>query len=334
VRWAAVAIGLFGAALLIRAQVDPAHDNDSGDASQLYTDHLRHEGEAGILFAHGLDVYRRPYGAQTAIHPDLFPERTAPYPPLAIAVHAPWHPHHRALVWAWCAVALLAAGVVVRLVAPLTVVAEAWALLLAVPLLVGIGINGFSDGGYLLCGALGCLAWRQDRPRAALLWLALACALSFRAVVFAPLALALLPDQRGSTRALAAALVVPTLVAAAALAGTLDTIPAHSPVHLSHLRFPFFAFIGLGAAVAFCLFRGGEPHVALTLLAAVAVGVTERSHGWWHAGALLAPGFVLAARHRTYGWHWPVLVAWTVASSYLAYRHPPSVFWTWVAFAT
>ncbi len=334
-RWAAAAIGLLGAALLVRAQLDPG--NDSGDASKLYTDHLRHEGEARILIDHGLDVYRVPYGAQQPLHPDLFPERTAPYPPLAMLVHWPWaqaHPHHRALVWFWTLVAFAAAAAVVRLVTPLTVVAEAWALLLAVPLLVGIGINGFSDGGYLLCGALGCLAWREDRPRAALLWVALACALSFRAAVFAPLGLALLARQTWAARGLAAAFVLPTLVAAVALAGTLGTIPADSPVHVSHPNVWLALFVAAGVGAAAFLFAKEEPLVALTLLAAVAVGITERSHGWWHAGALLAPGFVLAARQRTFGWHWPVVLAWTGASGYLAYRHPASVFWTWLPFAT
>lgn len=339
-RGAAAALALLGALLLIRAQLQPG--NDSGDASATYTDHLRHEGEARILVAHGLEVYRQPYGALNelgGVHAGLFPERTAPYPPLAILLHWPWshlQPHaHRALVWLWALVAFAACAGVVRLVAPLTVIAEAWALLLAVPLLVGIGINGFIDGGYLLCAALGCLAWRDDRPRAALLWLALAGALHFRAAVFVPLALCLAWRlRRTATPWLAAAIAAPTLAAAVALTGTLGTIPADSPVHWSHLRLPLFALVAVSGALALFLWRKDEGLVALTVLAACGLALFERSHGWWHAGVLLGPGLVLAARGRTYGWHWPLLLAWTIASSYLSYRHPWSVFWTWVPFAT
>lgn len=312
----------------MRAQLRP--DDDSGDASHLYTDHLRHEGEARILLAHGLDVYRVPYGAQQPLHPGLFDERTAPYPPLPILLHLPFHPHHRALVWFWTVVALLAAGQVMRLA--VTPGAQVWALGLAVPLLTGIGINGFIDGGYLLAGALGCLAFRDGHRRAALLWLALACALHFRALVFVPLALTLVPKQTWPTRAFAAALVLPTLVAAAALMGSLDTIPADNPAHVSHLRWPLFSLVAVSAAAAGVFAWKEERLVAATLLAAAAVTCSERSHGWWHAGALLAPGLVLATRGSKS--LWPVLVAWTVASSYLAYRHPWSVFWTWVPFAT
>ncbi len=350
IRYAPLAIALLGIGLLVRAQLKP--DNPSGDASGTYTDHLRHMGEALILTDQGLAVYRRPYGEWIGaqgldeIHTGLFPERTAPYPPLGMLAHWPWarldragllapSTAHRAVVWMWTGLALAACAVVIRLFAPLSKTAQAWAILLAIPLLIGIGVNGFLDAGYLFCGALGCLAWKREQRVWAVWCLALAAALHFRAAVFAPLAAVVLYELRHSTRNLAwilpsLALVIPTAVAAFALAGTLETIPPHNPVHFSHLKLPLALFTGLTAVTGLWLWRKDEPLVAATVLAAFALAVLERSHGWWHAGTLLAPGLVLAARPPKAGAHWPVLGAWTVASSYLAYRHPGSVFWTWV----
>lgn len=349
IRLAPLAIALLGIGLLVRAQRQPGAD--AGDASALYTDHLRHMGEALILADHGLDVYRTQYGELIAsegldpIHTGLFPERTAPYPPLGMLLHWPWawldrsgalspQTAHHAVVWMWTAVALLACAVLVQLCAPLPPVPQAWACVLAVPLLVGIGVNGFLDAGYLLFGALACLAWKKQHRVAAVWCLALAAALHFRAAVFAPLAGVLLFELRTERKSLiraacSFALVVPTLVAAAALSGTLDTIPPHNPVHFSHLKLPLALLTLFSAATAVFLFRAGERLAAATLVAAFALTVLERSHGWWHAGTLLGPGLVLAARPLRVGWQWPVLVVWTVTSSYLAYRHPWSVFWTW-----
>lgn len=308
-------------------------------------------GEALILTDRGLAVYRTPYGeligAQglEGLHSGLFPERTAPYPPLAILVHWPWAwleragalspgVAHRGVVWLWTLVALAACAVVVCLLKGLPLPAQAWAVALAVPLLVGIGINGFIDAGYLLCGALACLSWKQERRVLAVWCLALAAALHFRAVVFAPLGAVVLWQLRGSRRHLvAAALVVPTLIAAAALAGTLDTIPAHNPVHFSHLKAPLLLFTLISGALATFLWKKDERLCAATVAAAFALAVLERSHGWWHAGALLAPGLVLAARTRRSNTQWTLVLAWTLGSSYLAYRHGASVFWTWVPFA-
>jgi hypothetical protein len=313
-------------------------------------------GEALILSHQGLAVYQRPYGELIAaeglddIHSGLFPERTAPYPPFGMLAHWPLarlertgaispQTAHASVVWMWTLVALVACAVVVRLAAPLPPAGQAWAIGLAVPLLVGIGINGFLDAGYLLAGAVACVAWKKERRVLALGALALAAALHFRAAVFAPLAAAVLWDLRSARKnlgpvLLSSALVIPTLVAAVALAGTLETIPPHNPVHFTHLRLPLALFAVLTTAACFLLWRKDERLVAVTVLAAFTLSVLERSHGWWHAGTLLAPGMVLAIRSpRGVRWLWPLLVVWTIASSYLAYRHPASVFWSWVPFA-
>ena len=348
-----MAIALLGLGLLAHAQLQ--RQVPSADASGLYTDHLRHMGEALILTDQGLAVYRRPYGELIGaagldpIHSGLFAERTAPYPPLGILAHWPWatleragtlspSAAHRGVVWMWTLVALAGCAIVIRLCAQLPLVPQVWAVGLAVPLLVGIGVNGFLDAGYLLAGSLACLAFQKQQRGLALGFLALAAALHFRAAVFAPLGAVVLWELRTARKtlgpiALAAACVIPTLIAAVALAGTLDTIPPHNPVHFTHLKLPLALFTAISAAAAIFLWRTGERLAAVTVIAAFALAVMERSHGWWHAGVLLAPGMVLATRTWSVGWHWPVVVGWTVGSSALAYRHLWSVFWTWVPFA-
>ncbi len=349
----AVLIALLGLELLVAAQY--VVGAQSADASNLYTDHLRHMGEAMILVDQGLRLYREPYGTLIATEPDvgaehavLFPARTAPYPPLAILVHWPWArlegagilsppTAHRGVVWMWTLVALLGVAAVVRLFAPLPGIAQLWAGAFAVPLLVGMGINGFFDCAYLLAGALACLLWQRQRPVAALGCLGLAAALHFRAAVFAPLAVAILWELRTRPRVLAlgaasAILVVPSAIAAVALRGSLGTIPADNPVHYTHLKLAL-TLLALGSlAVAIWLWRQQERLVAVTVLTALGLAVLERSHGWWHAGTLLAPGLVLAARPARVGWQWPLLLVWTAASGYLAFRHPFSPFWEWVRF--
>lgn len=341
----ALCIALLGLGLLVRAQA--FLNVDSGDASGGYTDHLRHMGESLILVNDGFAVYRQPYGERIRaqgldpIHLGLFPERTAPYPPLGILVHWPLAmvdraglvsspTAHRAMVWLWTLVAFAACAVVVRLADERP--SQVFALALAVPLLVGMGINGFVDAGYVTCGALACLAWKRQQHRAVVWWLCLAAALHFRAAVFAPLGAVALWHARSDRRAWPALLLlVPSVAAAVALTGTFDTIPAHNPVH--HWNAALLGFAGLtAAAVAFLMFSARSPLLPLTVIAAFALTVMERSHGWWHAGTLLAPGLLLATTRPR--WQtWGVLLAWTIGSSFFAYRHPASVFWTWVPFA-
>ena len=168
--------------------------------------------------------------------------------------------------------------------------------------------------------------------------LSLAAALHFRAAVFAPLMAVLFWELHRERKNLTPALlglvlVIPTLIAAVALSGTLETIPPHNPVHFSHFKVPLALFSALTAATGIFLWRKDERLVAITVAAAFGLAILERSHGWWHAGILLGPGMVLAARPLRVGWVWPALVVWTVGSSFLAFRHPWSVFWTWVPFA-
>ena len=133
--------------------------------------------------------------------------------------------------------------------------------------------------------------------------------------------------------ALGVVLVIPSAIAAVVLGGSLAAIPADNPVHFTHLKLALMLLTLGTAAVAVWLWRQAEGVVAATVLAAFALTILERSHGWWHAGTLLGPGLIFAARPPRVSWIWPVLLLWTIASAFLAFRHGASPFWQWVPFA-
>jgi hypothetical protein len=327
----------------------------SGELTHVYTDHLRHLAESQALVARGSAIYRQPYREATEgllpcpDHAGLFPERTAPYPPLGVLLHWPvgaLERHHvippslshRLTGALWFVCALLAVVVAWRLVGA-SLPGRIGIILLAAPLAVGSGGNGFYDTAFLLAGfgALSLLALR--RPDAAMLALGTAAALHFRALVFAPVGLwALVQSFRaGPRRALAFLMPTVLLITSAAwaawhLAGTLGTIPADNPVHASHLgvtrapvRFLVVALLGVGLL----LWRRAR-WTALTVIAAVLVAMADRSYGFWHALPLIVPPFVVAverpgdSRAATVAW------GWSLAAMLGAYLYPFTAAWQWL----
>ncbi|GMU58949.1 MAG: hypothetical protein AMXMBFR34_07120 [Myxococcaceae bacterium] len=84
-----------GAVVLVAAVLHLAVASERGGYDAHYSDHLRHMASARALLAHGFDVYTTPYAEVTKglqpcpAHAGLFDDRTAPYPPLGLLVHAP-----------------------------------------------------------------------------------------------------------------------------------------------------------------------------------------------------------------------------------------------------
>jgi hypothetical protein len=123
-----------------------------------------------------------------------------------------------------------------------------------------------------------------------------------------------------------------------ALQGTLDTIPAHNPVHVSHLlrgKLAPWLFVALSGGVAGWLLRGRQVWTALSVLSAVAVALMDRSHGYWHALPLVVPPLVLAAERpvtaEPAARPWQVAWGWTLGAALLAFRYPLTPFWHWLA---
>jgi hypothetical protein len=328
----------------------------NGDVGGIYTDHLRHLAESQALVARGSAIYRQPYVEATEgllpcpAHAGLFPERTAPYPPLGVLLHwplgtlerlhllSPTLSHHLTAT-AWLVCGLCAIWLAWRLAGG-SAAGRLGLVLLVAPLTIGVGANGFYDTAFLFAG-LGALALlAANRPEWAMLALGVAAALHFRALVFAPIGLWALVEslRRGPRRALA--FLVPSIVlvlsaawAAWALVGTLDTIPADNPVHASHLghgrapiRFLLVAAVGVVWLVAW-----RARWTALTVVAAVLVAMSDRSYGFWHALPLVVPPLVVAVEtgaDRRAPW---VAWGWSIAAVLGAFLYPFTAAWQWLA---
>ncbi len=333
-----------------------------GDLSHHYTDHLRHMAEAQALVERGFAIYRLPYGEAARglfpcpEHEGLFPERTAPYPPLGVLLHWPLgaleragdlppSTAHRMMALLWLAVALAASVLGLVLLRPHGRWALAGGALLLVPGLVGSGANGFYDVAYVLAGTAALLALRRERPGTAVVLLGVCAAVHFRALVFAPVGLwALLAAWRaGRGRALvsgavAVVLVLTAAASAAALSGTLETIPADNPVHVSHLlrgKSSPWLFVLLALVISGYLLRHRYLWAALTVLSGALVALMDRSHGYWHVLPLVVPALVLAAERpslappasRLWWGAW----GWALGAAVLAFRYPLTPYWQWLA---
>jgi hypothetical protein len=207
-----------------------------------------------------------------------------------------------------------------------------------VPLLVGVGANGFYDAWVFAAGAWALHALRAGRPVLSVGLLVVAASLSFRALVFAPVGLAALvalPRRHAAVLAVAAGLaLLPTLSAALTVAPSLELIPAHNPLHAVHLlhgkaRPLLLAGLVLGGAA--WLFRARAWLPAATLLACWAVTLGDRSYGYWHALPLVVPWLVASAdawldAPRT---RWALLAGLLVMMA-LAYLNPLGPSWGWL----
>lgn len=321
-----------------------------------YTDQLRHMASARALLARGFDVYTVPYGqvARTFFpcpaHAGLFEDRTAPYPPLGLLLHAPL-----ALLEAGGAVAPERAHrlqTLASLLAGLGAVTLAWALsraradlagvmLVALPLLLGVGANGFYDTFFLTAGLGALLCLERGRPLAAVLLSALAASLSFRALVFAPLGLAAWCElrrrwPRGAWVVLGGMsfVLAPAVASAVAVAPSLGQIPAHNPLHVDHLLLGKprpWAFAALAAAAVGLAARRRAWLAAGSALAAWVVTLSDRSYGYWHALPLLVPWLASGVERGTRAprGRWLALV-FLLLAFVLAYRHPLEPAWRWL----
>ena len=332
-----------------------------GDLSHHYTDHLRHMAESQALVERGFVIYRQPYGEAARglfpcpEHEGLFPERTAPYPPLGLLLHWPlgWLERagflapataHRLMTLLWLAVALAAGVLGLILLRPHGRWALAGGALLLWPGLVGSGANGFFDVAYVLAGTMALLALRGEKPGTAVVLLGVCAAVHFRALVFAPVGLwALLVAWRaGRGRALvsgvvAVGLVLTAAASAAALSGTLETIPADNPVHVSHLlrgKSSPPAFILLALGVFGYLLRHRSPWAALCVLSGALVALMDRSHGYWHVLPLVVPALVLAAERPASAPPaprlWWAAWGWALVGALISFRYPLTPYWQWL----
>ncbi|HEX4999069.1 MAG TPA: glycosyltransferase family 87 protein [Terriglobia bacterium] len=329
-----------------------------GDVEGKYTDHLRHEVEALAFVSRGFVVYREPYRQfadglwPCADHRALFDERTAPYPPLGILLHWPVarlesggmitaYNAHRLLGALWMGAGLLSFLVVRRLVDEWK--AADWITYgaLLAPLLVGAGANGFYDTTYFLMGVSALLCLKKDRTLPAGLLLGLSVAMSFRAIVFAPLGLWAIARslEAGYGRAFRILLVsVPWVAFSAAsawaLGGSLEVIPAESPVHFSRVvqgEPAAVTFVALGVGLIAWLLVRGYRWTGLSVLSMTLVVLLDRSLGFWHALPYFVPGLVFAveAPRASARARWLALL-FLLCGLTLGFRGPTRPSWGWL----
>jgi hypothetical protein len=284
-------------------------------------------------------------------HQGLWPEQTAPYPPLGILFFAPiagleragdlspGHAHSLAvglLVLIAC-LACLAGGQLAR---RSTRLFQLGFLLLGDSLLFGAGANGFFDVLYCLAGFLGLEALAKGRNAHALAFFALAGSLHFRAAVLLPAAGFALwrglagPDRRRTLWVLAISCLALAPVACAALVLDTDAFVVVNPIRVKLIR--TFAFAALAAAGMALALSRRRPLTALTLFCASLLLYADALHCWWHALVLLFPPLVAAVED---GWTpesprlGPALWLWTFAVALVAYRDPWPPFWEWLRWA-
>jgi hypothetical protein len=316
-----------------------------GDISNHFTDHLRHVGESLAFLQHGFDVYRRPYGdvaADVALpcpeHSGLWGALPAPYPPLGILLFLPLGLVERA-GWLAPSTSHAVAVAVLALIAAITCVAGHRLLsreppaartgfyVIAAPLLLATGLNGFFDVAFVLAGVGGVLALGRQRPRLAVILFTVAGGLHFRALAFAPVALvaALRLGRMERWRIFPVAFIAALiLVPAAASAIVLDVsaFPLDNPLRRNWVRLAAFTAVSLAWIV--WNVRLAAWITASTSTLAAALMIADPQHCWWHALVMVVPLLVapVDGERSRHSWFWVAGWAWIVVACAIAYRDP------------
>jgi hypothetical protein len=303
------------------------------------------------VFLHrGLDAYRLPLvessrGVAYPHETGAWPQMPVNYPPGMFAVFLPlslagrWIPMSletfgRVGVLWLLLLAHLALWAVFALLADLPAGGRAVVGMIAWVYLVRLALQGFFDVTFIGAGALALLALRRDRPGAALLWLAAAALLHYRAVALVPVGLAALwmalrqpraewPRAELAAVALACAVVVWTfLLQWPATRRYLDTLsPGLGAIHAGP-RFWAVVVASLAAAAASVWLADGL--VAGLVLVALGLALTD-IYDWWHGAVLLfAPMAVGVFRAGAASSARAVLMGWLLLMQPLGFDQTPS----------
>lgn len=343
-------LALCAVSLGVTALVPITNQSPYGDLSAGYTDHLHHAHATWVFLHRGLDAYRLPLeqSSRGVYYPQetgAWPRMPVNYPPGMFAVFLP-----TALVGRYVPMTQETFGRVgvlwmlvlahLSLLAIFLLLAEepsggrAVVGMIAWVYLVRLALQGFYDPAFLGAGAMSLRALHRRRPGAALLWVACAGLLHYRAVALVPVGVAALwqalqapRDERpwGAIGAVAAAgfLVVGSFLLQWPVTKTyLDTLHPSLGVIGEGARF-WAVVVASGAAAAATWWYGG-PLVAGLVLAALGLALTD-IYDWWHGAVLLfAPLSVGVLGARAASTARAVLVGWLLLMQPLGFDETPS----------
>lgn len=341
---------IVAASLLLTALVPLTNASPYGDISSGYTDHLHHPHATWVFWKKGLDAYRLPLeeSSRGVWYPQAtgaWPQMPVNYPPGMFAVFLPLTVAGRfvpmttetfgrvGVLW-MLVVAHLALLAVFLLLADTPAGGRAVVGIVAWVYLVRLALQGFYDPAFIGAGAMALRALLRRRTGAALLWLAAAGLLHYRAVALAPVGMVATwravtaprgerPWRELAVMSLAGAVVVGTfLLQWPVTARYLATLHPSLGVIGGGARFWAVVVASLAAAAATGWYGG--PLVAGLVLAALGMALTD-IYDWWHGAVLLfAPLAVGVQAPRAASTARAVLVGWLLLMQPLGFAETPS----------
>jgi hypothetical protein len=343
-------LALVAASLGLTSLVPLTNASPYGDLSAGYTDHLHHAHLTWVFLHRGLDAYRLPLAESSRGIPypqetGAWPQMSANYPPGMFAVFLPtalvgrFVPMNQptfgrvGVLW-MLVVAHLAMLALFALLGDLPPGGRAVVGMIAWLYLVRLALQGFYDPAFLGAGALAMREVHRRRPGPALLWLAAAGMLHYRAVALVPVGVAAawqvfrLPPEERPWRAIGVVVVTGIVVVATfalqwpVTKRYLDTLHPSLWVVASGPR--FWAVVVASAAAAVASFWYGGPLVAALVLTALGLALTD-IYDWWHGAVLLfAPLSVGVLGARAASTARAVLVGWLLLMQPLGFDQTPS----------
>jgi len=341
---------LVAVSLGLTALVPLTNQSPYGDLSAGYTDHLHHAHATWVFLHRGLDAYRLPLeqssrGVDYPQESGAWPQMPVNYPPGMFVVFLPTAVLGRfvpmtqetfgrvGVLW-MLLLAHLAMLAIFVLLAEEPSGARAVIGMIAWVYLVRLALQGFYDPAFLGAGAMAMREVHRRRPGAALLWLACAGMLHFRAVALVPVGVAALwqalrvPPERRPWRALGVVAAAGVVVVATFLLQWpvtklyLDTL--HPSLGVIGHGARFWAVVAASVAAAAASWWYGGPLVAGLVLSALGLALTD-IYDWWHGAVLLfAPIAVGVLGARAASTARAVLVGWLLLMQPLGFDQTPS----------
>lgn len=343
-------VALCAISLGLTALVPITNQSPYGDLSAGYTDHLHHAHATWVFLHRGLDAYRLPLersslGVYYPQETGAWPRMPVNYPPGMFAVFLPTALLGRyvpmtqetfgrvGVLW-MLVLAHLALLAIFLLLAEVPSGGRAVVGMIAWVYLVRLALQGFYDPAFLGAGAMSLRALHRRRPGAALLWVACAGLLHYRAVVLVPVGVAALWQALRAPRgerpwgaigvvAVAGVVVVGTFLLQWPVTKTyLDTL--HPSLGAIGHGARFWAVVVASVAAAAASWWYGGPLVAGLVLTALGLALTD-IYDWWHGAVLLfAPLAVGVLGARAASTARAVLVGWLLLMQPLGFDQTPS----------